>query len=485
MIPSLRADVLTDKEVQTIHSSAVRILSETGILVQNETLLNLLAESGATIDKENQRARFSEKYIEDFLKGSSVEFDDVDGLEVSCDLPSGNRKIYSNGVECVAGTYPQNFLAFDGEFHPHTVETVIKMTRLGDYLGNFDRLGVMGVPCDVNATLSPLHMRLLAWRHAEKTISGCGETHNPALIPYIIEMGEIMADHKKKSLRRYIFTEVEMISPLRFAEEETKLFVEMWQRGYLCSIGFMHSAGGSAPTTLASVVSLSIAESLFVNFLYRLCYGLKKVYIRCNSSVMDMRRGWFPFGRPERGLVTMAAGQMARYYDAAFFGSAIYNDAKDLGIEGGLHASFNCVPAIMAGTLGLECFGVLSGTEASSPLQLVIDNEFCGALKHYARGFAVNEDTLATELINEVGPGGVFTDQMHTVEHFRTEHWQPTIFARESLNAWLAGDHKTAVERARDICDQVFNDYHPRGMSEDVEQQMKDIIKRAEKDLLN
>ena len=197
-----------------------------------------------------------------------------------------------------------------------------------------------------------------------------------------------------------------------------------------------------------------------------------------------MRRGWFPFGRPERGLAILAVGQMAQHYRAAFWGSAIYNDAKDVGIEAGMQAAFNSIPAIMAGSLGLECFGLTSGAEASSPIQLVIDNEFCGALKRYARGFEVNEETLAFDLIKEVGPGGAFTDQMHTVEHFRTEHWEPAIFAREGLNAWREGDKKVAIDYAREICEKVFAEYHPENITDEVEKQLLDVIKRAENDLL-
>jgi trimethylamine--corrinoid protein Co-methyltransferase len=477
------ADVLTENEIRLIHNNALRILSEVGMTVQNAKLLKLLADHGAVIDLEKERVWFPEKLVEKTIAESSGEFDDADGLEVSCLFPSGNRTMYSKGVECTAGTYPANFLDIDGSLKPHTVETAAKMTRLADYLPNIDRLGVMGVPSDIPGLLGPLYERLIAWKNAEKKLSNSGEVHDVNLIPYIFEMGEVMADFKKAPLRRYTFAEVELIAPLQFTRVEAEIFVRFWEKGLLAGIGFMYSAGGSAPATLAAVVSLMVAESLFICILYRLCYGFRKLYLQANSSVMDMKRCMFAFGRPERGLMILAMGQMARYYNAAYWGSAAYADAKQPSCEAGMQCAFNAIPAVIAGSLGIECFGVLSGGEIGSAVQLVIDNEFAGGLKRFARGFNINEETLAFDLIKEKGPGGLFTDTEHTVTHYRTEHWQPEIFSREGMNAWRQGDKKIDVDAAKLICETVFRDYHPRGIDEATEKKLVKIIKRAEKKL--
>jgi trimethylamine--corrinoid protein Co-methyltransferase len=175
----------------------------------------------------------------------------------------------------------------------------------------------------------------------------------------------------------------------------------------------------------------------------------------------------------------LAMGELAKHFQAGLWASAIYPDAKTPGLEAGIQSAFNTIPAILAGSLGIECFGILSGAEMNSPVQLVIDNEYAGALKRFARGFEVNEETLAFDLIKEIGPGGFFAGTEHTVAHYRTEHWQPTIFAREGLNAWLAGERKTAVEKARDICASTLKDYHPAGIDEETEKELLKVIANA------
>lgn len=480
-----RANVLSKREVEDILGAAMRVLARVGVVVENEELLKVLAEDGADVSFEDERVRFPQAYVEGLLAGSRQEYDEDEGLECSCLFPYGQRRAYAKGLEVTAGTYPQYYLPMAGNVLPHTVETAADMTRLADALDNFDRLGVMGVPSDVPPALGPLHMRLIAWRHAERKLSNCGEVRELALVPYIVEMGEVMAEHKAAPVRRYAFAEVEMISPLKFTRVEAETFVQFWKRGLLAGVGFMHSAGGSAPTTLAGTVVLDVAESLFVNVLYRLCYGWRKLWLQFNSSVLDMRMGMYPFGRPEKGLMMLAMGQIARRLNAGIWPAAHYADAKAPGIEAGMQSAFNTVPAILAGADGLECFGILSAGEIGSPIQLVIDNEYAGALKRFARGFEVSDETLALDLIEEIGPGGLFTGTDHTVSHFRKEHWEPRLFSREPLNAWLAGEQRTAVDRARTVCDQVLNDHHPRGIDDDTEHRLLAVIARAQRALLD
>jgi trimethylamine--corrinoid protein Co-methyltransferase len=478
------AEVLTAAEVQLLHDQTLGILAEVGVHVGHPVLLDLFAEHGLPVDREAQVVRFPRPWMEQFLSEAADEFDDDDSLVVSCTLPYGKRREYAGGMEATAGTYPQYLRDFDGQFKPHTLQTAADLTRLADALPNFDRLGVMGSPADVPSLLGPLYMRLIAWRRAERKLSGCGEVRDVRLIPYIMEMGSIFAGYRGEPATRYTFAEVELLSPLRFGSVEAEIFVQFWKAGYKAGVGFMPIAGASAPATLAGTLTIMLAESLFVSVLYRLCYGLRKLYLQANASVLDMRSGFFPFGRPERALLILAAGQMARHYRAALWASAVHCDSKGVDVECGYQASFNAIPAIMAGTIGLECYGIVSGAEANSPVQLVVDNEYVGALKRMTAGFAVDAETLAGDLIRERGIGGTFLDTEHTARHFRREHWQPELFSREPLNAWLAGDRKPAAKRAREKAEALLAEHHPRGMDEETEKALLRVIGEAKEDLL-
>jgi trimethylamine--corrinoid protein Co-methyltransferase len=149
----------------------------------------------------------------------------------------------------------------------------------------------------------------------------------------------------------------------------------------------------------------------------------------------------------------------------------------------GMQKAINALPAIMAGTSRLGNLGLLSVDEIGSPIQLIIDNEYAGALQRFARGFKIDEESLAFDLIKELGPGGLFTGTKHTARHFRKEHWQPRLFSREMYNAWIAGDGKIDIERARDVYDEAMRTHDKVYIGDETERALLKVIERARREL--
>jgi trimethylamine---corrinoid protein Co-methyltransferase len=56
---------------------------------------------------------------------------------------------------------------------------------------------------------------------------------------------------------------------------------------------------------------------------------------------------------------------------------------------------------------------------------MILDNEYLSAIKRLAAGCEVNEETLAFDVVKEVGIGNSFIGHEHTASHFRTELWEP------------------------------------------------------------
>lgn len=159
-------------------------------------------------------------------------------------------------------------------------------------------------------------------------------------------------------------------------------------------------------------------------------------------------------------------------------------DAKVPSCEMGMQKALNAIPAIMAGTRSIGTLGLLSVDEIGSPIQLIIDNEYAGALQRFARGFEVDEEHLAFDLIKGVGPGGLFTGTPHTVRHYHREHWQPAFFSREMYNSWIAGDHKTDIQRATEVFERVMQTHDDVYIREDTERELRKVIAQAKEDLL-
>jgi trimethylamine--corrinoid protein Co-methyltransferase len=472
------ARVLSQKDVKIICEKAYRILSEVGVQVENQKIRDMLQEHGAKI--ERQRVYFSEAFVQDFLSQSQPPEEADPGSVDEYGTP-----LSLEGTQYGTGAYVKNYMPIGTTtIEPYKLSTVIDATRLADYLPNIDFItGSMGVPSDVPELLAPLYMRLVSWKYAAKTRSGCEEVWDTRLCPYIVEMGEVMKDNEGGKLSDYANAHVELISPLRFGKEEAKQFVYFWERDLPVRVGSMLSAGGSAPATLAGALALNLAENIFINILSKIFYDRKVLQFRSWVSVLDMKKVMYPYGRPELALMHLTMGQLANFYHATF--SAVFSaDAKVPSSEAGLQKALAAICGIMAGARSLIAPGFLSVDEILSPVQLVIDNEFIGALKRLSKGFQVDEDKVAFDLIKKVGPGGLFTGTEHTVKYYRKEHWQPEIFSREMYCSWMSGDRKTDVERATDICKQILKEYHPVETKKETEEKLKKVIQKAKQKLL-
>jgi trimethylamine--corrinoid protein Co-methyltransferase len=114
--------------------------------------------------------------------------------------------------------------------------------------------------------------------------------------------------------------------------------------------------------------------------------------------------------------------------------------------------------------------------------QLVMDDEFAGMIKQCVRGIRVDDESLAIDVIDEVGPFGDFLSHDHTMAHMR-ETSQPALIDRRVRDEWQEAGattlHQRALEKARRILDAHVPDPLPDG----VAAELKAIVRDAEHEL--
>jgi trimethylamine--corrinoid protein Co-methyltransferase len=459
--------MMTPEEVELIHRSAMRILSEVGMEVQNQRLLKVLADHGLQVDRQSERARFPPPLVERFV----VEAEKCD-WQTTAPRVGGSAGVYH-------GLYHD---PASGELVPWTEDALARYFALARHLSHVDGASMLGCRLPVLGPLEPLYERYYCWKHGARE---AGTVHLDELCPYLLELYQALADDRGLPLKKVFRGTVYLVPPLKLGRHEAYQVAYFWERGLRVGIGDMYAMGASAPVTLAGAVALNLAEQLALRILDWALHGEKRLHLSCSVSVMDMRTTIYPYGRPEMAMANLMTAQLARHYGASFSGHAGLADAKLPSAEAGAQKALTAIPTLLAGgNLWLDA-GLLSIDQVCSPIQMILDNEFLGALRHFARDFCVTEETVGLQTILEAGPGGHFLDKMHTVRHLRHEHWQPTLWSRQMLQPWMEGDRQIDVDRAREIALQI-QEYavEPAGMSESLEREVLDIIERAKKALI-
>jgi trimethylamine--corrinoid protein Co-methyltransferase len=115
--------------------------------------------------------------------------------------------------------------------------------------------------------------------------------------------------------------------------------------------------------------------------------------------------------------------------------------------------------------------------------QLVMDNEFIGMVKYVLKGIPVNDETLAVDVIREVGAFKDFLSQDHTLEHMKTEQTHPELIDRRVREEWEASGGKSIHERAWEKARHILETHHPEAIPSDVRATMRSIVEETEEEL--
>jgi trimethylamine--corrinoid protein Co-methyltransferase len=462
---------MSPAQVDLIHRSALRILAEMGMQVQDQRLLEALAGAGLQVDFEAQRVRFSPHQVERFI----AEADKHDWSDVQPRV-GGSAGVYH-------GLYHD---PASGGLVPWTEERLAFYFALARHLEHVDGASMLGCRLPVPPALEPLYERYYCWKYGARE---GGSIHVDALCPYLLELYQALAGERGVPLSQAFHATVYVVPPLKLGRHEAGQVAYFRERGLRVGIGGgMPTMGATVPVTFAGAVTVNLAEQLALRMLDWALFGDRRLYLQASISVMDMRTTIRPFGRPEMAIANLMTAQLARHYGASFSGHAGLSDAKLPSVEAGAQKMLTAVPTLLAGGSVWVDVGLLSIDEVFSPIQMVLDNEMLSALKHLTRQFEVSEEAIGLETILEAGPGGHYLDKLHTVRHFRHEHWQPAIWSRQMLRPWLEAGGQLDADQARAIALQVQAEVgqrglEPVGMSGALEQQVLRVIGRAEKAL--
>ena len=114
--------------------------------------------------------------------------------------------------------------------------------------------------------------------------------------------------------------------------------------------------------------------------------------------------------------------------------------------------------------------------------QLVLDNEFARMIKHTVRGFPVEEEALALDVIAEIGPGGHYLMHKHTLAGMRSQS-NPEMIDRRVRAAWEKSGATTVYERAAEKARWILENHRRKPLSQEVLQAIRSIVERTEREM--
>jgi trimethylamine--corrinoid protein Co-methyltransferase len=181
----------------------------------------------------------------------------------------------------------------------------------------------------------------------------------------------------------------------------------------------------------------------------------------------------------------MAVGaQLARRYHLPYRGSGSLNTSKVPDAQAAWETQWTIWPAVLSHTnFIMHATGWLEGGLTASYEKFIIDVETLAMFYHFLGGFAIDDDTLALDMIAEVGPGGHHFGTPHTQARFATEFYQPILADRLGYETWAAAGQMDAARRAYHVWKELLAAYEKPALDPGIEQGLREYVERREREL--
>jgi trimethylamine--corrinoid protein Co-methyltransferase len=236
------------------------------------------------------------------------------------------------------------------------------------------------------------------------------------------------------------------------------------------------NSGVTSPMTMAGAVALDLAGGLAGLFLSQVKQeGTPYIISAMDPAALDMRTMVSPYAYPERGLIRA----MAQSYGLPSFSLAGGSDAKVVDQQAAAEAALTLLADTLMGGNLIHDLGYLESGLTYSFAQLVICNEIVGWIKGYLKPIEVSDETLALDLIAQIGAHGQYLKASHTRKHFR-DHWYPDLFERGTYTDWVQKGSQTRVVRAAARVQTTLAEHQVKSLPSDVQARLAEIVKRAE-----
>jgi len=177
--------------------------------------------------------------------------------------------------------------------------------------------------------------------------------------------------------------------------------------------------------------------------------------------------------------------ELTRYYQLPCMLAGGNSDFNTPDMQAGFEKAMTLKTLLLARVVDIvDSLGATDSAYTMCAEALVIDNEIASAVMRACRGLEVNNDNLAVDVIREVGPGGIFSGQKHTLKHYKTEIWLPEISDKNTYATWQKMGSRSMDKVAKERVRAILATHKPKPIPEDVEKEISQIVQRAEAEVL-
>jgi len=461
-VPRPRLKLLEAEAVKVIHESALKLLEEVGVWIDNEEALALLREAGAEV--RGRVAAIPPSLVEEAVRKVPRSF-------TLYDTRGRPYAVIGEGVTHFNPGSAATWIFDYGSAKPRrpTLEDVERVARLADSLPNIKLQSTAIVPWDVPEELRDrIRLYVVLKLSSKPVVTGAFTVEGAREMLEMLRI--VVGDPAEKPCAIF---DVCPSPPLKWSRITSQNLLDCARSGVPVEIVPLPQLGATAPVTLAGALVQHHAEALSGVVLAQLARPGAPVIYGGSPCEFDMFRATANIASPETMLLYIGYVELARELGIPTHGYLALSDSKLVDYQAGVEACMGALVAALAGVDVASGPGMLEFENVFSLEKLVLDDEACGYALRLAEGFEVDEERLALRVFREVRWSAGFLRHLHTVRHFREEHYVPRIFDRSPR----AQSRATALEIAHTEVERLLKEHEPEPLSSDVERRLDEAAR--------
>lgn len=461
------AKLLSQEQVERIHEASLEILESVGLLVRNQKARQILREHGASVDSETEIVKFPRQIVEQYRAYFPPKFSFL------ARDPAYDRKIPDDSPLILTGSSAPNIIdPISGFERRATSQDLARISHLINELPGFDVFSIATLSDDAPAGQFSLSRFYPSIKNTLKPIRANtppDEAEEMLQLVYMIAGGE-------SAFREHPFVTFHycpVVSPLTMDFDSTEDLIFFKEQGLPSFFSIVPNAGLTSPLTMVGTLAQNNAEFLAAAVLSQMIDPGSELIYSSLPTVADMRTGAYSPGAIETGILHMGCAQMAQFYNIPSGGYIGLTNSKINDAQSGYETAMSVTAGFLGGVDIFNMGGLLDALMAFDFAKAVIDNDIAVMLKRIRRGFEFSEQNLALDLINEIGPGGMFADSEHTLERMRTTMHLTDIADRNPRLQWQENGAQDTQTRAMARVKEILTRDNPAVFSPDVDARIR------------
>ena len=458
--------MLTDEQIDKIHLGTLRILEETGLRIEHERALNLLRDNGCNVDFDKMQCRFPSWLVEECLRKCPRSFR-IKARRSANDITLGENTLYFSTTPGM-----QTVDLDTWEPRPPTREEFYQALTVIDGLDNpqmtsnyypwFGWEGLSSVMCIPEGFAARV-------RNTSKVLSTAYSNNC-----------EIFTIAMAKAVDAEAFIAPLPSQPLTYSVEA----IEALYRGLNADFPFRFISGlvmgATSPATIAGSVVMANATAIAGIVLTQLIRPGARVAASPQSYPQNMRTGLCDFGNIGESLHRAASNQYWQRVGIPTLNICGYSNSKLIDFQCGYERTIQAVIAALSGTDVIAQGGAMHAELTLHPILMVLDNDTANMIGRFMEGVEVTDETLALDLINEVGPiPGMYLDKEHTRRWWKKEQFMPKAADRLGIPEWIAKGKKSAIDYAQERMEEILATHTPAPLTPSQEEDIDRILGEA------